>query len=90
MSYEVLDYINKEGDSIIAIELTSGRYSGVIYSYGKVEFPDELEPILSFEYILHEGNIEEVDNFKKTIGDILVEIIEESVKNRTTVFSGGI
>jgi len=90
MLYEVIDYIDKTGEKIIAFELTSGDLSGVVYSYGKVEFPYEDEPILSFEYTLHVGIVENLEAFRIIIGDILVEVIEDSVKNKNTIFYGGI
>ena len=90
MSFETIDYIDTEGNKVIAIELTSGECSGLIYSYGAVSFPDQDEPILQFEYTLHEGVVSDNEKFKNIIGDILVEIIEESVKNKDTIFAGGI
>lgn len=90
MSREVIDYIDSEGNKVIAIELTSGEHNGLIYSYGMVEFPYENEPLLQFEYTLHEGKIKNQSKFQKTIGDILVSLIEESIAHKDTIFSGGI
>jgi hypothetical protein len=90
MSHEIIDYVNAEGKNEIAFELTSGKFSGVIYSYGEVSFPDENEPILHFEYVLHKGEIDNLDEFRDIIGDILVTVLEESMVNQSTVYYGGI
>lgn len=96
MSYEVIEYFvengkDEFGDQILAIELTNGEFTGTIYSYGKVEFPDPDEPNMSFEYTIHNSEVDTSnEKFKNTIGDILVEILEESLKKNETVFTGGI
>lgn len=90
--FETYNYFDKSGTEVIALELLEGPFSGTIFSFGKVEFPDPDEPILSFEYTIHEGHINDDDKevFRNCLGDILVEILEESIKTNTTVFTGGI
>jgi hypothetical protein len=89
--YEVVDYFNNEGENVIAIEITDGEFTGTIFSYGEVSFPDPDQPILSFYYTVHESNQDtESDRFKNTIGDMLTEMIEESLKDKETIFKGGI
>lgn len=88
LMYEVIDYYNKDGDQVIAIEITSGKYINTVFSFGEVEFPDENEPMLSFNYDLHEGTID--DELQIVMGDILVELIEKSIEDRDTIFHGGI
>lgn len=90
--FETYNYFDKSGTEVIALELLEGPFSGTIFSFGKVEFPDPDEPILSFEYTIHEGHIHDDDKevFRNCLGDILVEILEESIKDKTTVFKGGI
>lgn len=90
MSYEILDYIDSKGDKVVAFELTSEEHTGLIYSYGVVKFPEDNEPVLQFEYTLHEGTITNQEKFRTTIGDILVSVIEESMVNKDTIFTGGI
>ena len=70
------------------VEITSGKYSAVIYSYGRVKFSDEFGiPKLSFSYtIMNSGqyNLETLQNdqeFVTIMGDILTEII---IKNEPT------
>lgn len=88
---DVIDYYNAEGESIRALEVQTGQFVGTVYSYGEVKFPEGEEPILWFEYTIHESkgdtNSEEFKNF---IGDILVEIIDHYLETQEIVFKGGI
>ena len=96
MSYEVIEYFVESkddafGEQILAIEITDGEYVGTVFSYGEVDFPDPEEPILSFEYTVHKSELDTTtEKFKNRLGDILVEMIEDSLKKNETVFSGGI
>jgi len=63
MGYEVIEYFVESkddafGEQILAIEITDGEYAGTVLSYGKVDFPDPDEPILSFEYTIHKSDID--------------------------------
>jgi hypothetical protein len=78
----------KDGSTELSIELTSGEYSGVTFSYGKVSFEEDVEnedASLVFEYTVIDSNgfddLEENDDFKNHLGDILVSIIEKGAEN---------
>jgi hypothetical protein len=91
MSYEVIEYYVEGGEQILAVEITGGEFDGTVFSYGKVEFPDPDTPNLSFTYKVHHSDIDTTtERFKNTIGDILVEMIEDSLKKNETVFAGGV
>lgn len=96
MSYEVIEYFVENGedafgDQILAVEITGGEFKGTVFSYGKVEFPDQDKPNLSFTYTVHHSDIDTTnEKFKNTIGDILVEMIEYSLEKNETIFAGGI
>ena len=77
-------------DNLTAIEITSGKYSGVIYCYGRVSFAEEIGiPKLQFNYdILHSGEfdldtLQNDQEFVTIMGDILTEIIIENEPIRT-------
>ena len=79
----------KEQDqTCIGLTEKSGKYHGVVYKYGKVGFgeenPDGTKP-LRFEYNIVDNNgiprEQFGDEFFKLIGDILVEVMEEQVKD---------
>lgn len=73
-----------------AVQLTDGKYDGLVYAYGKVDFveADQEGATLSFEYDVLEPIEIDVENltgkdyeeFKSLLGDILVELIEESLE----------
>ena len=76
--------------TFIGLTEAAGRYQGVIYSYGKVSVPQEIQQNsdgtlpFKFEYsILDNANInreEFGEDFFKIIGDILVDIIDEQLQ----------
>ena len=73
-----------------SIEITSGPYSGVIYSYGKVKLDQEsVIPQLKFSFmVMNSGNfeleaLEKDQDFVKIMDDILTEIIIENEPSRT-------
>ncbi len=75
-------------DAIVWVEIESGPYSGVSYSYGKVKFSEELGyPKLEFSFtILNPGKHTEEDlqddaGYVTMMGDILMELI---IKNEST------
>ena len=77
-------FVTREGDDQTSIRIGSGIFENVIYNYGRVTIPqDENEDgtmPFQFEYnIVDNANIteEEFDEeFFTTIGDILVDIID--------------
>ena len=82
-------YIFKEEDNHSCIGIKGGEFEGVVYKYGKVtlsekENPDGTLPF-RFEYDIVDNNgIQREqfgDEFFKLIGDILVEVMEEQIKD---------
>lgn len=72
------------------VQITSGKYAGVIYSYGTVRFVPEFGIAkLQFNYdIIHSGEhdkevLQNSQEFVTIIGDILTEIIIENEPIRT-------
>lgn len=77
-------------DAITWIEITSGVYSGVVFSVSSVKFSDEFGyPKLSFNYnIISYGSIDKESlnsdsGFVTIMGDILTEIIIKYESPRT-------
>ena len=66
------------------IRIKTGKFSGIEYSYGKVSFNESAEGIpdehlqMNFQYFIikNPNDIEDNDELKSTVGDILVELIE--------------
>lgn len=73
---------------ITRVEITSGSYAGVIYSYGRIKFDDSFGyPKLSFGFTIHhsgnhsEEHLNDDAKFVTIMGDILTELI---IKNEQT------
>lgn len=62
--------------SEVPLEIVKGKYKGLVYHYGRVEFPEENK--VSFEYTaLHnEYLIEHLDDFQMFSGRILMHLLE--------------
>jgi len=81
---------NKEETQCIGLTQESGVYQGVIYKYGQVSIPDPEEMKsksdlpLSFHYDIVDNNSlpKEYFNedFNNLIGDILVDILDDQLK----------
>lgn len=80
-----VDFTNGTG----CITINGGEFDGIKFSYGKVEFPDEAEPIMSFHYDIHSGEPTSKTKFETAIGDLLIEMIKEQLTENTLVYSGG-
>lgn len=88
--YEVSTDVTEDG--FYKVKILSGKFSGCVFNFGKVEFPNENEPILSFEYNHLDGENGGEDSKKEyetTIGNILVELIRKAIENRELIFTGG-
>ena len=77
-------------DDATWVEITEGKYSSVVFTYGTVRFSWELDiPKLQFSYdILHSGEfdldlLKNDQDFVTMVGDILTEIIIENESTRT-------
>lgn len=78
-----------------AIKLTSEPYSGIIYTYGKVEFiPDEVNSTLNlkFEYEIldYADKRFDIQIFERYIGDILTDLIHEGIAENSISYTGGV
>ena len=92
------DYSIHDDDGQSYVKIQSGRYAGCLYKYGRLELPEDIEEYLtlSFDYAiiqpsdnkkLNRHDYYSDDEFRNTIGDILVDIItseENQVETRDT------
>ena len=87
-------FVEKADSDFTSIKALQKPYNGIIYTYGKVKVSEpngECENAkLSFDYRVEEvppvfdKSKEEIENdpdFSRFIGDVLVEILEDSVDN---------
>ena len=81
-------YVESKSQDQTCIGIKGGKFAGVVYKYGKVSFgednPDGTKP-LQFEYDIVDNNGIQREQFGeeffKLIGDILVEVMEEQIKD---------
>ena len=83
-------FVSKGDEDWASVMIKDGKYKGIIYQYGQVSVAkseDENGNMpLSFKYniIDHSGHnqedLESSEDFKNTIGDILVEILDEQLE----------
>ena len=62
-----------------AVQIDEGSYTGVVFTYGKVGLTElENECRLYFDYLVLDKDeiVEDHDDFKEVIGDILVDVLE--------------
>ena len=81
-------FAQRQGDDFSCIKIMDGQYEGIIYKYNNVKFSqtenEEGQIPLKFTYdIMANPNEEDIksDDFRNYIGDILVECVEEQLKN---------
>ena len=86
-------FVENEHEDTTCIKLTEGDFKDVIYKYGKVGFgkeekPDGTLPVI-FDYTVlrnpHDKDILDNQAFIDYIGDILVEVLDEQIKNGTAI-----
>jgi len=87
-------FAQKEGAEHSCIKLTEGKFKDVIYHYGRVAFAPESEMKkgklpMKFDYTVDSNprNLLLLDNkqFIDYIGDILLELLEEKLKDGTAI-----
>jgi hypothetical protein len=72
--YAVLEA--KDKDSVCPIMIVEGQYEGTVLTYDVVKISED--GVLSFNYNVMEGDATGSE-FENTLGDILVNMIEEKV-----------
>jgi len=88
-------FAQREGDDFSCIKLTEGKYKDVVYHYGKVGFAKEENKDgtlpMKFDYTIKQNpnnlDLNENVEFLNYIGDILIEILEQQLKDGTAVIS---
>ena len=86
-------FVQREGDDFTCIKLLQGKYKGIIYKYGKVGFAKEEDDKgnlpMKFDYDIifnpHEETSIDKQEFIDYIGDILLELLEEKLKDGTAI-----
>ena len=82
-------YVESKSQDQTCIGIKGGKFAGVVYKYGKVSFAKEEDKNgnlpMQFQYDIVDNNgipREQFDeDFFNLIGDILVEVMEEQIKD---------
>jgi len=81
-------FAQRKGDDFSCLKILDGQYEGIIYKYNEVKFSQtenaKGEIPLKFTYdVIANPNEEDVksEDFRIYIGDILVECVDEQLKN---------
>ena len=83
-------FVEKPGEDFTGLKLISGPFASIVYKYGNVGFRPESEAVngalpMVFDYTVIENKIEadtDSQEFVDHIGDILVILLEEQMKER--------
>lgn len=78
----------KEEDDLFGVKILQGKFAGVGYTYGTLNFPDDENPdgtySLSFDYKIRVGNElvseEMTKEFEIVIGNVLNSVLLDSLK----------
>jgi hypothetical protein len=87
------DYTEKTIGGLPCIQLTSGPYQGIDYTYGKVQLVEKEDRLrLKFDLqVLNDVDcLAEDHDFIQYVGEILETMIREGLMKNDLVFSGGI
>ena len=86
-------FAQRQGDDFSCIKIMDGQFEGIIYKYNNVKLSQtenaDGELPLKFTYdIMANPNDEDIKSidFRNYIGDILVEVMEEQLKNGKIIF----
>lgn len=83
------EYVPSPDSDVIVIRINEGEYAGVSYTIGGVSFPDNDAGILKFDYTIVDGAVANKEAFEIFIGDALVEMIIEGLKDKSLIYKGG-
>ena len=91
IQYETEPY----GTNQYSVRLTEGKFAGVKYVLGKTELiEDKVKDnlTLKYHYDIIESKVEDSDKseFETLIGDVLMQMLSDGVKNNDLVYSGGV
>lgn len=83
------EYVDNEKDP--KIKFTDGVHSGIVIKLGKVEFEEVGEDChMKYEYdVIRYENEYDKPALDRQVGDLLIQLIEQGVKDRELIYAGG-
>lgn len=76
----------------VRILVNSGKFDGVVFSFGEVSFGDEDQGVMKFDYEIFENKPDAAleSEFHKFMGDLLVDILREQLSKSEVQYAGGV
>jgi len=86
VEYKFIPEASVDSTQTCPIEIISGKFSGIIYRYGKIDFKEDgnegLNVTMEIEMIKFPEGFDQADkDFTQTAGEIFVKIIESQVES---------
>ena len=69
-------------DENLPIRITEGKYAGVVYRYGKINFSEDGEHVrcnFNYDILENPNSITEDQEFINFLGEIVVEMLDEEI-----------
>mgnify|MGYP000279964923 CR=1 FL=1 len=84
-----IKFVERGDSELYSLKVVQGPYSGVVYTYGKVEITGSVdEPVVKFDFTINEvpegkkkNKLEKSKPFKNFMGDVLITLIEEKIND---------
>jgi len=80
------------GSDMHPVQIDEGEFAGCQVVYGALAFSDEDPPTLKFDYeIVNDYTVskDRMSAFVDTLGDLIIQILEESLDKNETIYKGG-
>jgi hypothetical protein len=94
MKYTVLPEPHQPSD-MHPVQIDEGEFAGCQVVFGQISFgetPDGNVPLLKFDYeVVNDYNVkdDQVPALEQCVGDLIVQLLEESLERNETIYKGG-
>lgn len=90
--FEIVGYLPNGAHKL---KFTSNEFKGIIFTVGKVSFEEkdgDMRMNFNYDIIEHTEDLAtyEKDLLDKAIGDLVIHLLEEGVKDNSLVYTGGV
>lgn len=88
--YEIVGHLPNGAHKL---KFTSNEFQGIIFTIGKVSFEDKAEAgtVMHYQYdVVEHSEPFEKDLLDKAVGDLVMHLLEEGVKDNSLVYTGGV
>jgi hypothetical protein len=86
-----VSFLPSEDPAVTHVLVNEGPDKGVMFKFGRVWFPDETQPILSFDFdIVSEQKPVDPDAFRNFMGEVLQNILLRAIGEQNVVYAGGV